>query len=107
TYHFAVVVDDAAMGITHVLRGQEHALNTFNHIALQEAFGYPRPVYGHLPIIMNLDGSKMGKRDRDKKIRERTNAWVKSAQQDAAALAAATGLDPARIAAGLPPRVGG
>ena len=39
TYHFAVVVDDAAMGITHVLRGQEHLLNTVNHIALQEALG--------------------------------------------------------------------
>src|SRR5437016_306745 len=60
TYHFAVVVDDAEMGITHVLRGQEHTLNTVNHIALQEALGYPRPVYGHLPIILNPDGSKMG-----------------------------------------------
>ena len=43
TYHFAVVVDDAEMGVTHVLRGQEHLLNTFNHIALQEALGYPPP----------------------------------------------------------------
>ena len=39
TYHFAVVADDAAMGITHILRGQEHLLNTVNHIALQEALG--------------------------------------------------------------------
>ena len=43
TYHFAVVVDDAEMGITHVLRGQEHLLNTINHIALRRALGYPRP----------------------------------------------------------------
>lgn len=107
TYHFAVVVDDAAMGVTHILRGQEHLLNTFNHIAIQEALGYLRPVYGHLPIIMNLDGTKMGKRDRDKKIRERANAWVNTAQQDAAALAVASGLDAARVAAWLPPKVGG
>src|SRR6185312_14046201 len=45
TYHFAVVVDDAEMGITHVLRGQEHTKNTFRHLALQEALGYPRPAY--------------------------------------------------------------
>lgn len=72
TYHFAVVVDDAAMGITHILRGQEHTKNTFNHIALQEALGYPRPVYAHLSVIQNMDGSKMGKRDRDKKLRQLT-----------------------------------
>src|SRR5579862_1702208 len=52
TYHFGVVVDDHDMGITHVLRGQEHLLNTCNHIALQEALGYPRPIYAHLPVIL-------------------------------------------------------
>jgi glutamyl-tRNA synthetase len=78
TYHFAVVVDDAEMGITHVLRGQEHLLNTVNHIALQVALGYPRPVYGHLPVILNTDGSKMGKRDRDKKIRHQANLWLRN-----------------------------
>src|SRR3954470_11812655 len=72
TYHFAVVVDDEAMNITHVLRGQEHVKNTFNHIALQEALGYARPAYAHLTTIQNPDGSKMGKRDRDKAIRQRT-----------------------------------
>ena len=41
TYHFGVVVDDAQMGVTHVLRGLEHLLNTVNHIALQDALGYP------------------------------------------------------------------
>jgi glutamyl-tRNA synthetase len=75
TFHFAVVVDDAEMGITHVLRGQEHLLNTVNHIALQEALGYPRPIFGHLPVILNTDGSKMSKRDRDKKIRHHVNLW--------------------------------
>ncbi|MGD0390583.1 MAG: glutamate--tRNA ligase [Tepidisphaeraceae bacterium] len=78
TYHFAVVVDDAEMGITHILRGQEHLLNTVNHIALQEALGYPRPIYGHLPVILNTDGSKMGKRDRDKKIRHHANLWLRN-----------------------------
>jgi len=92
TYHFAVVVDDAEMGITHVLRGQEHLLNTINHIALQEALGYSRPIYGHLPIILNIDGSKMGKRDRDKKIRHHANLWLKSTKTDIVGLASAAGL---------------
>lgn len=70
TYHFAVVVDDHAMQVTHVLRGQEHLMNTPNHIALQEAFGFPQPVYAHLPIIFNMDGTKMSKRERDRVVRE-------------------------------------
>lgn len=92
TYHFAVVVDDAAMGVTHILRGQEHLLNTVNHIALQEALGYARPTYGHLPIILNTDGSKMGKRDRDKKVRHHAKLWMKNTQTDADGLASASGL---------------
>lgn len=92
TYHFAVVVDDAEMGITHILRGQEHLLNTINHIALQEALGYARPVYGHLPIIQNLDGSKMGKRDRDKKIRQTAQVWMKTYKKAVEDLSAACGL---------------
>ncbi len=66
TYHLAVVVDDALMGVTHVLRGQEHLINTPRHVALQDAFGFGRPVYGHMPLIFNPDGSKMSKRDKDK-----------------------------------------
>ena len=96
TYHFAVVVDDADMGITHVLRGQEHLLNTINHIALQEALGYPRPTYGHLSIIMNLDGSKMSKRDRDKMIRQRAQVWMKTYKKSADDIAAASSLAPSR-----------
>ncbi len=53
TYHFGVVVDDAEMGVTHVLRGLEHLLNTVNHIALQEALGYPRPIYAHLSVMLD------------------------------------------------------
>lgn len=66
TYHFAVVVDDALMGVTHVLRGQEHLINTPRHVALQRALGFDTPVYGHMPLIFNPDGSKMSKRDKDK-----------------------------------------
>jgi glutamyl-tRNA synthetase len=70
TYHLSVVVDDEAMGVTHVLRGQEHLNNTPRHVALQRALGYREPVYAHLPLIFNADGSKMSKRDKDKKARE-------------------------------------
>jgi glutamyl-tRNA synthetase len=97
TYHFAVVVDDAQMNVTHILRGQEHTKNTFLHIALQEALAYPRPTYGHLPIIMNLDGSKMGKRDRDKKIREATRLFLKQSQKSPSDIAAAAPLASSRL----------
>ena len=70
TYHLGVVVDDAAMGVTHVLRGQEHLYNTPKHVALQEALGLPRPVYAHMPSILNPDGSKMSKRDKAKAARK-------------------------------------
>jgi glutamyl/glutaminyl-tRNA synthetase len=66
TYHLAVTVDDALMGVSHVLRGQEHLINTPRHIAIQMAMGYSTPVYAHLPLIFNPDGSKMSKRDKDK-----------------------------------------
>ena len=69
TYHLAVVVDDEAMGVTHVLRGQEHLNNTPRHVALQEALGFRRPIYAHLPTIQNPDGSKLSKRDKDKAAR--------------------------------------
>ena len=70
TYHFAVVVDDFHMKITHVLRGQEHLLNSANHMALQEAFGYPTPAYAHLPIIFTMKGGKMSKREKDTVVRD-------------------------------------
>jgi glutamyl/glutaminyl-tRNA synthetase len=66
TYHLAVTVDDALMGVTHVLRGQEHLINTPRHVALQTALGYDHPEYAHMPLIFNPDGSKMSKRDKDK-----------------------------------------
>ena len=70
TYHFAVVVDDELMGVTHVLRAQEHFNNTAKHMLLQDALGYRRPTYGHFSIITNPDGSKMSKRDKDKLLRK-------------------------------------
>ena len=70
TYHFAVVVDDALMEVTHVLRGQEHLNNTFKHILLQEALGFDQPTYAHISLIFNPDGSKMSKRDKDKTLRK-------------------------------------
>ncbi|HIO20090.1 MAG TPA: glutamate--tRNA ligase [Phycisphaerales bacterium] len=70
TYHFAVIVDDALMHVTHVLRGQEHLNNTFKHILLQEALGFERPTYAHISLIFNPDGSKMSKRDKDKALRK-------------------------------------
>jgi len=69
TYHLAVVADDEAMGVTHVLRGPEHLANTPRHVALQQALGFRVPVYATLPLILNEDGSKMSKRDKDKAVR--------------------------------------
>lgn len=61
-YNFAVVVDDYTMHISHVIRGEEHIANTPRQILIQEALGFPRPVYAHLPLILNKDRSKMSKR---------------------------------------------
>ncbi|MBI1338272.1 MAG: hypothetical protein GC164_15120 [Phycisphaera sp.] len=69
TFHLAVVVDDADMGVTHVIRGQEHLSNTPKHAALIDALGFKRPVWAHTPSIMNPDGSKMSKRDKAKAAR--------------------------------------
>lgn len=69
TYHLAVVVDDAAMGVTHVIRGQEHLGNTPKHWALQQALGIEHPAWAHIPLIFNPDGSKMSKRDKAKVAR--------------------------------------
>jgi nondiscriminating glutamyl-tRNA synthetase len=61
-YHFTVVVDDAAMRISHVIRGEDHISNTPKHILLFRALGYPEPVFAHLPLILNPDRTKMSKR---------------------------------------------
>jgi len=61
-YHFAVVADDADAGVTHVIRGEDHISNTPRQILIQEALGFPRPVYAHLPLILAPDRSKLSKR---------------------------------------------
>jgi len=61
-YNFAVVCDDYDMGITHVLRGEDHISNTPKQILIQEALGFPRPQYAHLSLILGPDRSKMSKR---------------------------------------------
>jgi glutamyl-tRNA synthetase len=62
-FHFVNVVDDLEMGITHVIRGEDHLSNTAKHIALSRAFGIEPPNYAHIPLILNKDGTKMSKRD--------------------------------------------
>ncbi len=61
-YHFVVVVDDIAMRITHVIRGEDHLSNTPKHVLLFRALGAEPPVFAHLPLILNPDRSKMSKR---------------------------------------------
>lgn len=70
TYHFACVVDDELMNITHVLRGQEHLMNTPKHVAMQVALGFRTPRYAHMPVIFNSSGTKMSKRDKEKAIQK-------------------------------------
>jgi glutamyl-tRNA synthetase len=74
TYHLGVVVDDARMGVTHVLRGQEHLNNTPRHVFLQRALGFRQPRYAHLPLIQNPDGSKMSKRDAARLVEQQLDA---------------------------------
>ena len=62
-FHFVNVVDDIEMGITYVIRGDDHLSNTPKHLQLFEALAVTPPRYGHIPLILNADGSKMSKRD--------------------------------------------
>jgi glutamyl-tRNA synthetase len=62
-FHLVNVIDDLEMGITHVLRGEDHLSNTPKHIALFRAFGVEPPRYAHIPLILNKDGTKMSKRE--------------------------------------------
>jgi glutamyl-tRNA synthetase len=62
-FHFVNVVDDLEMKISHVIRGEDHLMNTPKHLQLFEALGAPAPKYAHIPLIQNPNGSKMSKRD--------------------------------------------
>lgn len=65
TYHLAVVVDDHLMGVTHVIRGEEWISSVPKHVILYTAFGFPLPLFAHLPLILNPDRSKLSKRQAD------------------------------------------
>ena len=62
TYMLAVVVDDHDMGVTHVIRGDDHLNNAFRQLAIIRAMGFPEPVYAHVPLIHGADGAKLSKR---------------------------------------------
>ena len=62
-FHLVNVLDDLEMNITHVIRGEDHLSNTAKHIALFRAFGVEPPKYAHIPLILNINGTKMSKRD--------------------------------------------
>jgi len=62
-FHFVNVIDDLEMKMTHVIRGEDHLMNTPKHLQLIEALGEDPPQYAHIPLILNADGSKMSKRD--------------------------------------------
>ena len=62
TYMLAVVVDDHDMGVTHVIRGDDHLNNAFRQLPIYRAMGWPEPVYAHIPLIHGADGAKLSKR---------------------------------------------
>jgi len=69
-YNFAAVVDDALMGISHVVRGADHIPNTPRQILLYEALGYPLPAFGHIPLVLGTDREKLSKRHGDVALHE-------------------------------------
>jgi glutamyl-tRNA synthetase len=62
TYMLAVVVDDHDMGVTHIIRGDDHLNNAFRQLGIIRAMGWPEPIYAHVPLIHGQDGAKMSKR---------------------------------------------
>jgi len=70
TYHFACVVDDELMEVTHIIRGQEHLMNTPCHLALQKALGFRTPIYAHMSVTVSENGGKLSKREPAKKLLE-------------------------------------
>ncbi len=73
TYHLANVVDDHDMEVTHVIRGEEWLSSTPKHILLYEAFGWNAPTFGHLPLLLNKDRSKLSKRQGDVAVEDYKN----------------------------------
>ena len=76
-FHFVNVIDDLEMEISHVIRGEDHLMNTPKHLQLFEALGVEPPQYAHIPLILNVDGSKMSKRDDGAAVAEyRTKGYL-------------------------------
>lgn len=73
-YNFVVVVDDADMNISHVIRGEDHISNTPKQILLYEACGFPLPEFGHVPLILGADGQRLSKRHAATSVMEYKNA---------------------------------
>jgi glutamyl/glutaminyl-tRNA synthetase len=67
-YHLAVVIDDHQMGITHVIRGEDHISNTPRQILIQEGIGAKRPIYAHLPLIFDREKKKLSKRTHGERV---------------------------------------
>lgn len=80
TYHLAVVVDDHLMNITHVIRGEEWLPSTPKHVLLYDYFGWEKPVFAHLPLLLNPDKSKLSKRQGDVAVEDyRAKGYLKEA----------------------------
>ncbi len=80
TYHLANVVDDHLMKITHVIRGEEWLPSTPKHVLLYDAFAWERPVFAHLPLLLNPDRSKLSKRQGDVAVEDyRDKGFLKEA----------------------------
>ena len=77
-YQLAVVVDDAAMGVTQVVRGSDLLDSTPRQIWLQEELGLPHPEYGHVPLLLASDGRRLAKRDRDQELGELQSRYTAS-----------------------------
>jgi len=80
TYHFANVVDDHLMEISHVIRGEEWLSSTPKHVLLYDSFGWERPIFAHLPLLLNPDRSKLSKRQGDVAVEDyRAKGFLKEA----------------------------
>jgi glutamyl-Q tRNA(Asp) synthetase len=90
-YQLAVVVDDAAQGITHVVRGEDLADNTPRQIGLQQALGLPHPSYLHTPLVLGANGEKLSKQNGAQAVQTSSDG---QAQQALCNAAAALGLSP-------------
>ena len=80
TYHFAVVVDDHLMGITHIVRGDEWISSTAKHVYMYQCFGWDVPEFVHLPVVLNKSGKKLSKRNDDVAVKDfRTKGYLPEA----------------------------